>query len=318
MKKSAILKFVRKKRVQLTIFLAIFILFAISTLLFYPSTETLTDKTFLGAHRGNSVDYIENTLPAFEDALQDEKYAFIEFDVQYTKDNVIVVHHDLSLARLQKRLDRIDALTYEELLQKSSYHIPTYGEVIELLAGEKPLNIEIKSQGDINDDLELANFIIADLQDRGILDTTLISSISFDLIEILNNIYNNRIGYSQYSDYWAKQDRILDTGLIFYVDESTFTRRIPIIRFISEQLRDNGTLNSMISSWWLSGANHLMIHGANIRQYNTLRPEIPFNSKVVLWTFDDKMYLVLPDKEIWDWQAYFGYEIDRVDPWWID
>lgn len=32
----------------------------------------------LRVHRGNSLDFIENTIPAFEDALKKDKYEFIE------------------------------------------------------------------------------------------------------------------------------------------------------------------------------------------------------------------------------------------------
>jgi glycerophosphoryl diester phosphodiesterase len=301
----------------LSISIAVFlILFAIFTLLFYPSAEILTDIHYLGAHRGDSVNYIENTLPAFESALHDNKYSFIEFDIQYTKDKIIVVHHDLSLIRLQKKNYKIQDLTYDQLAKVSNYHIPTYEEVIDLVSRKKPLDIEIKSQGNVIDDLEIADFVISDLKKREILNTSVISSISFEVIQQINNKYNNRSNYYQYSDYW-KQKRVVDTGLIYYVDESTFTRRIPLINELTELFRDTGFFDSMLSSWWLSGANYLMIHGSNIRQYNGLRPEIPFNSKIILWTFDDKMYLILPDKKIWNYESEVnGVEIPEVLPWW--
>jgi len=210
-------------------------------------------------------------------------------------------------------------LTYEQVLNVSDYLIPTYEETMNLLAGEKPLNIEIKSQGNLENDLEMADYIIEDLEKREIMNTTLISSISFDLIQQINNKYNNRSSYIRYADYWGIQKRYINTGLIYYIDESTFTRRIPLVRYLTEIFRDAGFYDSMLSSWWLSGANHLMIHGANIRQYDILRPQIPFNSRIVLWTFDDKMYLILPDKEIWGWQEEVNnFKIDEVNPWWED
>jgi glycerophosphoryl diester phosphodiesterase len=91
----------------------VLLVFVLLTLFFYPSIEELKDEKYLGAHRGNSVDYVENTLPAFESALNDDNYSFIEFDIQYTKDKVIVVHHDLSLIRLQGRGFKIRDLTYK-------------------------------------------------------------------------------------------------------------------------------------------------------------------------------------------------------------
>jgi len=308
-----------KKRVVFVVLIIALVLFLGLTLLIYPSTDILTDETILGAHRGNSVDYIENTLPAFESALVKDEYKFIEFDVQYSKDKELVVHHDLSLTRIQHKPNKIKDLTYKQLLDVSDYHIPTYKEVMDLIAGKKPLNIEIKSQGDIDDDLEIADFVVKDLEERGIVKTTLISSISFELINEFNRRYNNLSNYTHYYNFWGKQKRYIDTGLIFYVDESTFTQRISWLGYISEFFRNIGLYDSMHKSWWLSGANHLMIHGANIRHYNNIRPKIPFNSRVVYWTFDDKMYLVLPDKEIWDWEKEAnGFEIEEVNPWWYD
>ena len=35
----------------------------------------------LGAHRGNSLDFLENTVPAIKNALEDPNYSFIEFDI---------------------------------------------------------------------------------------------------------------------------------------------------------------------------------------------------------------------------------------------
>ncbi len=52
----------------------------------------------LQAHRGVSTDYPENTLPAFQAAM-DMGYDIIELDAKYTKDNVCVLHHDRTINR---------------------------------------------------------------------------------------------------------------------------------------------------------------------------------------------------------------------------
>ncbi len=48
------------------------------------------------AHRGNAAEFPENTLPAFESALE-LGVRNIEFDVQLTSDKVPVVIHDADL-----------------------------------------------------------------------------------------------------------------------------------------------------------------------------------------------------------------------------
>jgi glycerophosphoryl diester phosphodiesterase len=159
----------------LVIFLSIVFLcvcFVVYTLFFHHDDIEL--NTVLGAHRGSSVLYIENTLDAFVAALNDPKYDYIEFDVQYTKDKVLVVHHDLSLLRLQQKKVYLEDLTYDELLSVSKYPIPTYTEVMDLVNGSKPLNIEIKSQGNYVDDVEIAHFLVDDFESRGILNSVLL------------------------------------------------------------------------------------------------------------------------------------------------
>jgi len=309
----------KRKIIALGIFALVFML-VISTFFLYPPPKVLKEETIMGAHRGNSVDYIENTIPAFRDALRKDKYKFIEFDVQYTLDKVLVVHHDTSLRRLQGKWEDIEDLTYADLLRVSDYRIPTYEEVMNLTAGEKPLNIEIKSQGAPYEDRRLADFLVYDLEKRGILNETLISSISYDVVQYINNRYNNHTEHLvYYSDYWIKNRRRVNTGLIYWVDESTFTKQVPGINFIAEFLRASGITDSITTDMYLSGANYLMLHGANIQQYNNIKGKIPFNTHVVLWTFDDQMYIVLSDKNLpqWQWVKDFkGDEVTTVAPWW--
>ena len=55
--------------------------------------------TWVIAHRGASADERENTLPAFERAIE-LGADFVEFDVQASADGALVVFHDLDLDRL--------------------------------------------------------------------------------------------------------------------------------------------------------------------------------------------------------------------------
>ena len=51
------------------------------------------------AHRGGSLEAEENTMPAFERALE-MGYRHIETDVHATRDGVAVIHHDTTLERM--------------------------------------------------------------------------------------------------------------------------------------------------------------------------------------------------------------------------
>jgi len=251
---------------------SILIIVGFSTLVlgFVPNIErVVTEEIILGAHRGNSLDYTENTLEAFQSALDEDRYRFIEFDIQYTKDKVLVVHHDTSLIRLQQKHQVIEDLTYEELLNASDYHIPKYVEVMDLIDGEKPVNIEIKSQGDLLEDKEIVDFVIRDCIERGVLGGVLISSISSEVIIYVKEEYPES-----------------KTGKVYYVAESTF-------------LNFDAFTSSLYGEMNKTQADYLMLHGSNLRNYDSLRRLLPEDKTLVIWYFNDEMYVVQPKEDSW-------------------
>lgn len=93
------------------------------------------------AHRGVHENHLENTIPSFREAMK-RGYA-IELDIQFTKDEKIVVFHDESLKRIFGVKKYISFLTYKEIEQYYSC-IPLLSEVLELVRGKVTLLIEIK------------------------------------------------------------------------------------------------------------------------------------------------------------------------------
>lgn len=92
------------------------------------------------AHRGYADMQPESTLQAFEYAIAVGADG-LELDVRQTRDGVLVVHHDRTVAVLGGRA--IESLNLEELLQNTS--IPMLEEVVSLAKNaNKPLWIEIK------------------------------------------------------------------------------------------------------------------------------------------------------------------------------
>jgi glycerophosphoryl diester phosphodiesterase len=63
-----------------------------------PNTKAAETPAFVAAHRGYSLAAPENTLPAFEAAYRAGADA-IEFDMQVTRDNHVVIMHDRSVNR---------------------------------------------------------------------------------------------------------------------------------------------------------------------------------------------------------------------------
>lgn len=66
------------------------------------------------AHRGYSAAAPENTLPAFQLAI-DHGCERAELDVQMTKDGIVMVTHDANLRRCAGRNENIYDLTYGEV-----------------------------------------------------------------------------------------------------------------------------------------------------------------------------------------------------------
>lgn len=111
-------------------------------------------KTLVWAHRGASGYAPENTLEAFQKAI-DLKSDGIELDVQMTKDGKLVIIHDETVNRVSEAKGRVKDFTYKEIRKLNVNKkfpecgkavIPTLEEVYDLMkANDLMMNVEIKS-----------------------------------------------------------------------------------------------------------------------------------------------------------------------------
>lgn len=107
------------------------------------------------AHRGlhnREQGVPENSMRAFELAAG---CGFgMEFDLQLTKDNRVVVHHDHSIKRTCGADLLVSDLTWEELQQYRLFgteqKIPLFSEVLKTVDGRTPLIIELKGYNDVD------------------------------------------------------------------------------------------------------------------------------------------------------------------------
>jgi glycerophosphoryl diester phosphodiesterase len=98
-------------------------------------------RTLRLAHRGDWRVAPENTIPAFEAALDRPACDGLEFDVRASSDGVPVVCHDETLARVQGRPERVDELRADELFDVG---VPTLAEVLEAVGRRPFLDVELK------------------------------------------------------------------------------------------------------------------------------------------------------------------------------
>jgi len=230
-----------------------------------------------GAHRGASHLYRENTLQALTEAERNSRYAFIEFDVQYSLDGRIVVYHDQRMLRQFGSLKAVGDATYAQLEEITGGEIAAYDEIMPLL--QKKLNIEIKSQGETLEDFRLVDEIIADITRRGRLDDVLISSISSEVVSYVTNRYPH-----------------IAAGRIFWLTTSTYLPFDRLTRSLYQDMEE-------------SRADYLLLHVANLRNIDDLLEYKPRETTLMFWDFDDNAYLVHKDlsDRLWGESMFTGF-----------
>jgi len=135
------------------------------------------------AHRGASADAPENTIAAFELALEQGADA-IDLDVHLSRDDHLVVIHDFTLERTTDGAGPVRALTVRELkrLDAGGWHghafrgqrIQTLQEVLERFRGRIRFWIELKGGSDLYPGIE--ERVAAALEIYEVLDRALVQS----------------------------------------------------------------------------------------------------------------------------------------------
>ena len=159
-------------------------------------TEALK-RVGIWAHRGCSMMNPENTLLAFKKAAELEGITGIEFDVQLTKDNEIVVIHDERVDRTTDGTGYVQEYTLNELKQlfiagdDEIHRIPTLRETFELLAPYCKgkglhLNIELKNSEIRYEGMEQR--VIDMVSEFNLEDYVVYSSFNHDSIGLIKQI----------------------------------------------------------------------------------------------------------------------------------
>jgi glycerophosphoryl diester phosphodiesterase len=136
----------------------------------------MSSKILVGAHRGAMCHAPENSIAAFEKAIEFGTYR-IELDVRRSRDGHIVVMHDATIDRTTEGTGRVADLTLEELkrlhLGGTTETIPTMQETLLCAKGKAQLLVEIKDAG-------LADDVVSLITESDMTDSCTISSFNED------------------------------------------------------------------------------------------------------------------------------------------
>lgn len=168
------------------------------------------------AHRGASNLATENTLKAFQKAIE-LGADYIEFDVHQSKDGEIIILHDANTFRMTGKNGIIKSMTIKELKQLKLHNgekIPTLQEVIQVAKGKIKLLCELKSKG-------TALNVVKILREKDMIDSTIIQSFYVEeLLEFKNIEPNLNLGLivpitEEYLPEWAQRKNMIHEVLSF-------------------------------------------------------------------------------------------------------
>ncbi|NUQ00339.1 MAG: hypothetical protein HUU35_10855 [Armatimonadetes bacterium] len=123
----------------------------------------------VGAHRGAMCYAPENTLAAFQRALELGTYR-IELDVRRTRDGVLVLLHDETVDRTTNGSGRLADLTWAEVkeLRAGDQPLPTLAQTLEFARDRTRLLVEVKDYQAVDD-------IVTAIRTAGLTDRCTIS-----------------------------------------------------------------------------------------------------------------------------------------------
>lgn len=112
--------------------------------------ERNRDYVYVAAHRGDWVNYPENSLAAIQSII-DMGGDIVEIDVQRSKDGVLILMHDKSVDRTTPGSGEVEDLNYSELQELrlrdsegnlTDYKIPSLEEALMVAKGKILLNLD--------------------------------------------------------------------------------------------------------------------------------------------------------------------------------
>lgn len=173
-------------------------------------------ETQITAHRGASKVAPENTLAAFEAAIEDMADC-VELDIQMSKDGVLVVMHDPNALRTTGIDRNISDMSYWEIrrLDAGAWYgeefegekVPTLKEVFELCQGKIKMNIEVKKNPRSR---EMIEKILALIEEYDMEEDCVITSFDYEMLKLVkeknDNIQTGYVLSMAYGNFYEMKD----------------------------------------------------------------------------------------------------------------
>ncbi len=151
--------------------------------------------TYVIAHRGASHEAPENTVPAFERAIEMGADG-IETDVQVTADAQLVIHHNYAVDGTTDATGRIDGYTLAELKEMdfgshkgaefAGTRIATLDECLDAVRPLKVVNIELKAPADRS--FPYVERVVDAIRAHDMVEQTIISAFDHSLLRQVKQI----------------------------------------------------------------------------------------------------------------------------------
>ncbi len=110
-------------------------------------------KLVVIAHRGSHLNFPENTLAAYENAIK-EGADYVEIDLRTTKDGHLVIIHDESITRMAGIKGQVKDLNYSDIKDlkikpavkedTTTYRIPEFNDVLHVCKGKINIYLDFK------------------------------------------------------------------------------------------------------------------------------------------------------------------------------
>lgn len=139
--------------------------------------------SFVIAHRGASGYAPENTMPAYELAVE-QRADMIEIDLHRTRDGAIVISHDEKLSGLSGEIGAASLAEVRSLDVGGGERVPLLSEVLDRFGSRIPFNLELKrARRETYPELERETLAL--VESHGLTGRTLFSSFYDPVLERL-------------------------------------------------------------------------------------------------------------------------------------